>query len=277
MGERVEMAEKHNPTFSADSQRPDLSLAIPCYNEADVIRITATELVRSFNERNMDVELVLVDNGSMDDTGDIIDDLIMEGLPIVKETVTINEGYGKGVLCGLKACRGKMVGFMCADGQIEARDVARLSEIAVHARTPKLFKVRRRFRLEGVLRRVVSSTYNLLTTALFGNLGSLDLNANPKILPREYIERMNLQSKDWFLDPEVMIKAKRMGLEIFEINVFSQMRPEHGVTKPRPSTCWEFIKNLFHHRFGKRRHVLLIQPFEPTAGASKISVNVSSG
>jgi len=238
---------------SKPSGRPDLSLVIPCYNEEDAIRNTADRLITAFRQQNVHLELVLVDNGSTDRTGEIIDELIAEGWPVAKAVVEVNEGYGKGILQGLPSCRADLIGFMCADEQVEAQDVVKLYHIAAKARTPKLFKVRRRFRLEGPLRRIVSASYNLLANTLFGELGTMDINANPKILYREHLEAMELESKDWFLDAEVIVKAKRMGLSTFEMNVFSQMRAE-GVSNVRPATCWEFMVNLIRYRL-KERHM----------------------
>lgn len=242
-------------TAQVSQLEPDLSLVIPCYNEEAVVRETATRLVEAFRGANIRLELVLVDNGSSDSTGAIIDNLVAEGLPVVKASVAVNQGFGYGVLTGLERCRGRWIGFMCVDDQVHPQDVVRLYEIAAKAKTPKLFKVRRRFRLDGRIRRVVSFLYNVLTTALFGNLGSMDLNANPKILPREYLKAMSLRSKDWFLDAEVMIKAKRMGLPVYEMNIFALMRAE-GVSHVRPATCWEFVRNLLYYRFGKGRYDL---------------------
>lgn len=231
---------------------PDLSLIIPCYNEVDVIRNTTQRLVRVFHERAVNIELILVDNGSNDKTGEIIDQMIVEGYPIIKETVKVNQGYGNGILQGLKHCNGKFVGFLCADGQVEANDVSKVYEIAANTHSPHLVKVRRRFRMDGLIRKFVSVIYNLLTMALFGGLGSIDINGNPKIFPSEYLERMNLQSKDWFLDAEVMIKAKKLGLKVYEINVIAQMR-EGGKSNVRTSTIQEFLGNLLKYRFQRNQ------------------------
>jgi glycosyltransferase involved in cell wall biosynthesis len=231
---------------------PDVSLVVPCYNEVDVIRNTATALVEAFSERRLGLELVLVDNGSSDGTGKVIDELVDEGLPAVKVTVLVNEGYGRGVLEGLRVCRGRFVGFTCADGQVEARDVVRIYEIAAQARTPKLVKVRRRFRMDGMVRKVVSVGYNVLANLLFGGLRSIDLNGNPKILPRASLERMRLTAHDWFLDAEVMLEAKRLGLDVLELNVFAQMR-EAGRSHVSAGTCWEFVLNLLRYRLRGRR------------------------
>jgi len=193
-------------------------------------------------------ELVLVDNGSTDRTGEIIEELIAAGHPVSKVRVDVNEGYGHGVLEGLRATRGRLVGFLCADSQVDARDVARVAEIALASKTPKMVKVRRRFRMDGFRRKLVSILYNGIANAVFFGLGTIDVNGNPKILPREAYERMDLKCKDWFLDPEVMIKAKRMGLPVYEFNVLGQMR-EEGLSHVRAQTCWEFLVNLLRCRF----------------------------
>ncbi len=253
------MSSDPQTTLPSASRRPEISLVAPCYNEAGSIRKTATRLVESFRARAVILELILVDNGSADETGAIIDDLIAEGMPIVKARVEVNQGYGNGVLAGLRHCRAPLVGFMCADGQVDAQDVVKLYEAAASALTPRLFKIRRRFRMDGWSRLVISTIYNIAATALFGNLHTSDINANPKILTREHMEQMSLRSKDWFLDAEVMIKARRLGLAVFELNVLAQSRLE-GASHVRPATVWEFILNLLRHRYGDKRWVLEIAP-----------------
>ncbi len=59
------MRKELKSTPSCESRIPDVSLAIPCYNEADVIRNTVSRLVRTFRAEDIDLELVLVDNGSV--------------------------------------------------------------------------------------------------------------------------------------------------------------------------------------------------------------------
>jgi glycosyltransferase involved in cell wall biosynthesis len=227
---------------------PDLMLALPCYNEADGLRTTVTHLTRAFRERQVEVVLVLVDNGSTDGTGAVIDALIADGLPVIKETVSVNQGYGHGVRRGLRRCQGRLVGFVCADGQVEPEDVVRIYELAARSTPAALVKVRRRFRKDGAARKIVSIVYNAVTSVMFPGLGSIDINGNPKILPREHVEAMRLESSDWFLDAEVMIKAKRLGLPVIEVDVPARMR-EGGASNVGPGTCWEFVVNLFKYRF----------------------------
>jgi glycosyltransferase involved in cell wall biosynthesis len=258
------MADQPERDPTQDTE-PQLSLVLPCYNEEEVLATTVRRLVGAFRSYgNVAFELVLVDNGSGDATGQVIDTLIAEGHPVVKVVVPENQGYGYGVLRGLRVCRGRLVGFVCADGQVDPHDVVKVYDIAAQARTPKVVKVRRRFRMDGFTRKITSIVYNGLTAVMFGGLGSIDLNGNPKILPRTYLERMDLQSRDWFLDAEVLIKAKRLGLPVFELNVIAQLR-EGGRSNVRLDTCREFLVNLLHYRFGGPRskaafHTTGVQP-----------------
>ncbi len=249
---------------------PDISFVMPCYNEEDVIGYSIPRFVAAFRNAGLRLELVAVDNGSRDQTGAVIRELAAEDPWIVYHRVQVNEGYGKGVLSGLPLCRGHLVGIIPCDDQVEAQEVVRLCEIARKARTPKIFKVRRRFRLESFSRRMVSRTYNLVTTLLFGNLNTMDINAGPKLIPRQYLQQMRLQSTDWFLDAEIMIKAKQLGLGVFELNVFSQMRAE-GKSNVRPSTCWEFVVNLLKCRFGPQRswRAVVTPDFPPESGRQR--------
>ena len=173
----------------------------------------------------------------------------------------MNRGYGSGVVRGFHARQGRFVGTIPADSQVDAPDVLRVYQIAVQAANPTLVKVRRRFRMDGVSRKIVSTIFNLLTALLFGRLGSIDINGNPKILPRDVLECMGLVSEDWFIDTEMLIKARALGVPVFELNVLAQMRPG-GETNVRPSTCWEFVVNLLKERLHGRRTAL----HEETAG-----------
>ncbi|MFQ5466442.1 MAG: hypothetical protein ACE5EI_10975, partial [Thermodesulfobacteriota bacterium] len=135
-----------------------------------------------------------------------------------------------------------------ADGQIDAEDVVSLYETATASNGKVLVKARRRFRMDGVLRKIVSATYNLFVRALYPRLESIDVNGTPKILPRQAVLAMRLTSRQWFFDPEVMIKAHYMGLRVLEFNVFARMRGG-GMSHVRASTCWDFIRNMLRYRF----------------------------
>lgn len=230
-----------------EPRTPAVSLAIPCYNEEECLEATLRDLLRAFAARNIAAELVPVDNGSTDGTGAILDRMMAEGLPIRKVHVAVNQGYGHGALEGLRACSAPLVGILCADGEVSPEDVVRLCESLLEARQPSLAKVRRRYRKDGILRKVQSTVYNVMMSVIFGALHSLDVNGNPKIFPRAAFQKMALRSKDWFLDAEIMIKARWLGLQVIECDVQGKHR-QGGKSHVKWHTCLEFVRNIFRYR-----------------------------
>jgi glycosyltransferase involved in cell wall biosynthesis len=232
----------------ARGARPDLTLVMPCYNEQEIVEYTINRLLGAFRRAGYRLELIAVDNGSRDRTGEIIQSLAAQDPGIVPHRVEVNQGYGYGVLSGLPLGTATWIGIIPADGQVDAEDVVRLYEAVVSARSWVLGKVRRRFRMDGLRRKFISTGYNLFVLALWPRLGSLDVNGSPKIFPRQALELMDLKSTGWFLDPEIMIKAHYLGIRVLEFNTFARLRGS-GVSHVRSSTVWEFLRSLLHYRF----------------------------
>jgi len=230
---------------------PDVSFVMPCYNEEEAIVYTIPRLMEAFQKARYRLQLIAVDNGSKDRTGELIKELAGEYPGIVYHRVEVNEGYGRGILSGIPLCDAPWIGVIPADGQVDAEDVARLYQATAAAGNWTLGKVRRRFRLDGTWRRLVSISYNLYARALWPTLGSLDLNGTPKIIRAAVLRQMDLQSTDWLLDPEIMIKAHYMGIKILELNVFARMRSA-GVSHVNPHACWQFFTSLLAFRFSGR-------------------------
>jgi glycosyltransferase involved in cell wall biosynthesis len=226
----------------------DVSFVVPCYNEQAIVAYTLKRLDSAFRRAGYALELIAVDNGSTDRTGEIIRELSAEYPSIVPHRVDVNRGYGHGVISGIARSRAPWVGIIPADGQVDAEDVVKLYEAVVASDGNVVGKVRRRFRMDGLYRKLVSTSYNVFVRLLYPGLQSIDVNGSPKLLPRHVITAMNLESRGWLLDPEIMIKAHYMGLRVMELNVFARLRG-NGVSHVRATTCWEFFQQLLRFRF----------------------------
>ncbi len=231
-----------------ESGNYDLSIIMPAYNEEEGVGVTVAHLFGAFNASRHRLELVAVDNGSHDRTGEVLRELQQEYPGLRVHRVEVNKGYGNGVLQGIPVTSAPWVGIIPADGQVDAEDVVRLFDSAKATNGDIVAKVRRRFRMDGITRKIVSTGYNLFVLLLWPRLGSLDVNGSPKILRRDRLIAMELTSEQWFLDPELMIKAHYMGLRVLELNVFARMRGT-GLSNVRASTCWEFFRELLVFRF----------------------------
>jgi glycosyltransferase involved in cell wall biosynthesis len=231
---------------------PDLSFIMPCYNEEGVVGYTIPRLVKAFRAAGHRLELIAVDNGSRDRTGELLRELAVAYPEVLVHRVEKNEGYGNGVLSGIPLCSAPWVGIIPADGQVDAEDVVRLFDAARITDGRVVAKVRRRFRMDGWQRKIIWVGYNMMVRLLWPSLGTVDVNGTPKLVPRHALLRMRLESKQWFLDPELMLKAHYMGLRELELNVFARMRG-NGLSHVRPAACWEFFRKLMAYRFGGLR------------------------
>jgi glycosyltransferase involved in cell wall biosynthesis len=223
---------------------------MPCYDEEAIVGQTIRRLLQAFERAEIPIEIVAVDNGSSDSTLTILQEFAERHPGIVVCRVPVNEGYGNGVLSGLPLCRAPWVGIIPADGQVDADDTVRLFEDAVATGEVVLAKARRRFRMDGLQRKFVSIGYNVFFRVLWPGIASLDINGLPKIMPREVMQRLSLTSRQWLLDPEIMVRAHLLGVRVLEYNVFARMRGS-GLSHVHASTIWEFVRGVLRLRFSR--------------------------
>lgn len=237
-----------NATTSGDVE---LTLVVPCYNERDTLDTTIPPLFAALASAIDRCEMILVDNGSTDGTGELIERLCAADPRIRSAVVPVNRGYGLGVLTGYAAAHGRCVGHIPADGPVTPEDVAALARRALAEGPGAMVTAVRRNRQETLARRIVSRSYNTFFLLLFGRY-TPDINGTPKFLHAADVARMRLTSTDYFLEAEMMIKARRLGMRTVPVPVPSQARPggQSKVSARLLMACVEFVRNLLRARFG---------------------------
>src|SRR3989338_6808111 len=112
-----------------------LSIIIPCYNEAMNLPLLLEQFFQAIN-RN-DIEIIIVNNGSQDDSQDIIDRLL-PNYPFAKcLKINHNQGYGFGIISGLKSAVGDYLAWTHADLQTSPVDVIKGFELMERSNNPK--------------------------------------------------------------------------------------------------------------------------------------------
>ena len=146
---------------------------------------------------------------------------------------------------GLALATGECLAVIDGDGQVLVEDLVRVYRL-LREQGLDLAKMYRRQRGDGLKRKLFSFVLNGLFHLLFPGLPVRDINAKPKILTRSAYERMNLQSTDWFIDAEMLIQARRLGLRIGEIETeFLGLTGRRSFV--RMAAVFEFLRNLFRH------------------------------
>lgn len=104
-----------------------LSIIIPCYNEGKNLPI----LINKFSQviTSNEIELILVENGSTDNSEFILKELLEKYTFAKMVKVIENKGYGYGIKQGLKIATGKYIGYTHADLQTDPKDVLKAFEL----------------------------------------------------------------------------------------------------------------------------------------------------
>jgi glycosyltransferase involved in cell wall biosynthesis len=201
-----------------------LSLIIPCYNEAANLPLL---LDRCSSLREFNIEVVLVDNGSTDNTSDVLQNLIPNYPHCRCVRVPVNQGYGYGILSGLRAANGDLLAWTHADMQTDPKDVLRGLEIfKSHSNSDIFVKGQRMKRpLADVLFTIGMSIFEtlLLRTRLW------DINAQPNMFPRAFFESWVNPPHDFSLDLYVYFTARSQDLPVYRFPVEFGERA-HGIS-----------------------------------------------
>jgi polyisoprenyl-phosphate glycosyltransferase len=193
---------------------PAFSLVIPCYNEARSL----PELVlrARFTAEAGDGEVILVDNGSTDDTPEVLARLLDPADDRVRSIrVDPNEGYGWGITSGLAAARGPIVGWTHADLQTDPADALRA--LAAMEGTERAFVKGRRYGRPAA-DRVFTAGMSVFETALLRR-PLADINAQPTMFHRALLDEWGTPPKDFALDLFAMYTAAERGFEIRRVPV----------------------------------------------------------
>jgi glycosyltransferase involved in cell wall biosynthesis len=232
---------------------PDLSAIVLCYRAEENIQKVVEPLHRDLAESGVPFEVVLVANyseGQADRTPEVVCALA-ERLDGVRTVIKPKEGaMGWDMRSGLDAATGDYLVVIDGDAQNPVEDVLRMYG-EMRRTGADVMKGRRIARFDGPYRRLVSYVYNSVFMLLFRTQGLWDINGKPKGLTRAAYERMGLKADDWFIDAEIVLAARRAGLQVNELPVVFN-RNEERASFVRANAILEFVRNMAHARLKGR-------------------------
>lgn len=220
--------------------RLKLSIVVPCYDEAENIPL----ILKRFGEviKRDDIEVILVDNGSRDDSPQVIRRLL-PAYPFAK-TVHIenNQGYGYGVIQGLKACSGEFIGWTHADMQTDPADLVRALDIIEANNCDETLFVKGNRKGRPLFDQFFTSGMSLFETIYMG-ARLYDINAQPNVFSRNFFDTWQNPPKDFALDLYALYMAQKSGLRIERFDVVFPKRL-HGTSHWNTGLAskWKFIK-----------------------------------
>lgn len=192
-----------------------LSVFFPCYNEqANVERVTR-HAVEVLDRMVTDWEIILVNDGSADQTGPIADRLAAENPKVRVVHHPRNMGYGMALRSGYAAARKPYVFYTDGDGQFDIAEIGLLLERIGQADIINGF---RKNRQDPWRRKLNGACWSWLCQRLL-QFRVRDVDSAFKLYKREIFDRIQLRSTGALIDAEVLARATHAGYTIANVGV----------------------------------------------------------
>lgn len=192
-----------------------LSLCLPAYNEAENIESCLDSACAILPELVREWEVVVVNDGSKDNTGEIVR-RYSEREPHVRLVEhPQNRGYGGAVTSGLRAARGDLIVFTDGDGQFSMLD---LPQLLTRLDGCDLVIGYRYQRADKGIRKLNAWGWNQLVRLTLG-VQVRDLDCAFKLFRREVVDRLSLTATGACINAEIMAQCIRANLKLCEVPV----------------------------------------------------------
>ena len=197
-----------------------VSIIVPAYNEAHTI----AEIIGRVRAAPLDHprEIVVVDDASGDETAAVVEKLIAQGsedLHLLRHPV--NRGKGAAIRTGLAAARGEILIIQDADLEYDPRDYPVLLDPILAGQADVVFGNR----FHGGPHRVlyfwhyVANRFLTLVTNMVTNLNLSDMEVGYKVFRADVVRRLHLTAERFGIEPELTIKAAKLGVRIYEVPI----------------------------------------------------------
>ncbi len=221
-----------------------LSILIPVFNES----ATIVELVRRVQAVPYDKEIIAVDDGSTDNTCELLMRLEREGVTVLRHER--NQGKGAAIRTALARATGDIVVIQDADLEYDPRDYCQLLQPIIEGRVKVVYGSRflgprmAMFFWHMVANKLLTLTTNLLYDAILS-----DMETGYKAFRADVIKGIPLRSRRFDFEPEVTAKVLKRGTRIFEVPISYFGREYHEGKKIGLKDAFVAFWTLFRYRF----------------------------
>lgn len=222
-----------------------LSIFFPAYYDENNIEKVVQKAVKVAEELELkDYEITIIEDGSPDKTGEAADRLAKQYEKVKVIHHKKNMGYGATLYEGFTTASYDYVFYTDGDNQFDLEELKKFvalipySDIVIGYRKKKQYST---------YRKLTSFIYNLTLRLMFG-IDYVDIDCAFKLIKRDLFDKIEIQTKDAFIDAEIMIQAKILEYSTTEIGVKHLPRLDGISTAARPSIILRTIKEIIQYK-----------------------------
>ena len=225
---------------------PSISLVMPAHNEAENIEPVVTEAVPALAAVSDDFEIIVVDDGSKDDTAGVTRRLTETEPHLRLVQHPVNKGFGAAVLTGFTSATKDWILYTDADRQFVLAELARFMPFTDKADLIAGYRAPRR---DPFLRVLYGKGWSMLCTLFFGYTVR-DVDCGFKLLRRTIIDRLadKIDSRGATFSIEWLVRAKRAGFRFVELPVTHRPRVAGSQSGARLKVIVRAFRELFRLR-----------------------------
>ncbi|MEZ0611510.1 glycosyltransferase family 2 protein [Fibrella sp. WM1] len=222
-----QVSSPQNVALRSNAGLYELSVVVPCLNEAETLATCLDDIWKVADCHDLDIEIVVVDNGSTDGSGQIAE---AGGARVVKVK---QRGYGNALIGGIRAARGRYVISVDADGSYDVNDMPRLLD---QLRLGNDLVMGNRF-LGGIQKRAMSALERYLGNPILSIIGRVlfnvtlgDFHCGLRGVNRQAALRWQLAEPGMEFTSELIVKAALHKARMVEVPV--SLRPDGRSRSP---------------------------------------------
>ncbi|MDP8215915.1 MAG: glycosyltransferase family 2 protein [Candidatus Kaelpia imicola] len=195
-----------------------ISAVILAYNEQNNITPLIKKTDRVLKQKFFDYEIIVVNDGSQDNTLSVLKELTLKYPKLKIVTHTQNKGYGAAVVSGLKTSQYELVFFTDGDNQFNVEEINKLLPYIDDSDLVAGYRVKRS---DNFFKRINTLAWNILIRFLF-KVKVKDLDCAFKLFRKTILEKIDLRrvkSQGAMINAEILVRLKKVDAKIVEVPV----------------------------------------------------------
>lgn len=244
-----------SPQDEIDSnQAPVVSISVffPCYNEQDNVARTTEQALSVLEEIKADYEVIIVDDGSSDDTGRIADEIAGRNSRVKVVHHPTNLGYGAALQSGFKTAAKELVFYTDGDGQFDIGEMPQLLPLILQYDIVSCYRLNRQ---DNLVRKINGWGWTKVVCFLFG-MKIRDIDCAFKLYKRKIFDRINMVSTGALIDTEILARAIRKGYTITQRGIHHYPRKAGRQTGANLKVILRAFKELLKLRSQIRKETV---------------------
>ncbi|MHC4692846.1 MAG: glycosyltransferase family 2 protein [Planctomycetota bacterium] len=232
-------------TDDSDRQKSvSISVFFPCYNEQGNVTNTVRNAIDVLENLKADFEVIIVDDGSHDDTPEIADEIAAKNNRVKVVHHPTNLGYGAALQSGFKAAKKNLVFYTDGDGQFDIREMPTLLPLMENFDIVCCYRLNRQ---DPLVRKINGWAWTKLVCFVFG-IKIRDIDCAFKLFKTKIFENMELSSTGALIDAEILARAVRKGYSVTQKGVHHYPRTAGAQTGANLKVILRAFKELFKLR-----------------------------